>query len=125
MDGTSEASFLILFCFQLVLVDRVRARLYPDGQSSSIAYVPLTMHMQTTLQIGYLLSPSARSKPHHAHSTTGHGQPRAPAENTPTTPTAEPIEVCHFCPLSTRLGCLNDSLNSEDNCGRRRNRGTR
>jgi len=42
--------------------------------------------------IGYLLSPSARSKPHHAHSTTGHGQPRAPAENTPTTPTAEPIE---------------------------------
>ncbi|KAF8501033.1 hypothetical protein F5888DRAFT_1801558 [Russula emetica] len=42
--------------------------------------------------IGYLLSPSARSKPHHAHSATGHGQPGAPAENTPTTPPEPPAE---------------------------------
>jgi hypothetical protein len=42
MDGTSEASFLFLFCPQLVLVDRVRARLYPDGQSSNIAYASLS-----------------------------------------------------------------------------------
>ena len=73
--------------------------------------ITLTTHIQTTLQIGYLLSPSARSKPHHAHSATGHGQPSAPVENTPTAPPAppaEPIKVCHFCPLSTRLGCLND-----------------
>jgi len=34
--------------------------------------------------IGYLLSPSAHSKPHQAHSATGHGKPHAPAENTPT-----------------------------------------
>ena len=92
--------------------------------------VTLTMHIQTTLQIAYLLSPSACSKPHHAHSATGHEQPHAPAENMPTAPAAppaEPIKVCHFCSLSTRLGCLNDPLNSErgDNCGRRRNRGAR
>ncbi|KAI0283935.1 hypothetical protein BGY98DRAFT_949637 [Russula aff. rugulosa BPL654] len=43
--------------------------------------------------IGYLLSPSARSKPHHAHNATGHGQPHAPAENTSTAPQApEPIK---------------------------------
>lgn len=42
--------------------------------------------------IGYLLSPSARSKPHHAHSASGHGQPRAPAENTPPVPPAEPTK---------------------------------
>jgi len=99
--------FSFIICPQLVLVDRVRARLYPDGQSSNIAYMLLTVHIQTMLQIGYLLSPSARSKPHHAHSATGHGQPRAPAENTPRAPLAppaEPIKVCHFFPLSTCLG---------------------
>jgi len=46
--------------------------------------------------IGYLLSPSARSKPHQAHSATGHGEPHAPAENTPTgappPPPAEPTK---------------------------------
>lgn len=78
--------------------------------------VTLTTHIQTTLQIGYLLSPSARSKPHHAHSATGHGEPRSPAQNTPTAPSAppaEPIKVCHFCPLSTGSGCLKDSMNPE------------
>lgn len=78
--------------------------------------VTLTIHIQTTLQIGYLLSPSARSKPHHAHSATGHGQSRAPAENTSTellAPPAEPIKVCLFCPLSIRLGCLNGPSNTE------------
>jgi hypothetical protein len=34
--------FSVLFCPQLVLVDRVRAHLYPDGQSSEIAYVSLS-----------------------------------------------------------------------------------
>ncbi|KAF8478099.1 hypothetical protein DFH94DRAFT_80792 [Russula ochroleuca] len=42
--------------------------------------------------IGYLFSPSARSKPHHAHSATDHGQPRAPAENTPKAPSLPPAE---------------------------------
>lgn len=63
----------------------------------------LTMHMQSlvrsTLQIGYLLSPSARSKQGHAHSATGHGQSRAPVEHTTTelsVPPAEPIKVCHL-----------------------------
>lgn len=34
--------FSFLFCPQLVLVDRVRAHLYPDGQSSEIAYMSLS-----------------------------------------------------------------------------------
>jgi len=40
--------------------------------------------------IVYLLSPSARSKPHQAHSAAGHGEPHAPAENTPKAP--PPVE---------------------------------
>ncbi|KAI0300321.1 hypothetical protein BC826DRAFT_992682 [Russula brevipes] len=42
--------------------------------------------------IGYLLSPSARSKSHHVHSAAGHGEPRAPAENTPAPPPPQPAE---------------------------------
>ncbi|KAI0269793.1 hypothetical protein BC834DRAFT_863391 [Gloeopeniophorella convolvens] len=42
--------------------------------------------------IGYLLSPSARSKPHQVHSAAGHGEPRAPAENTPSQPAPEPTK---------------------------------
>lgn len=48
MDGTPEAPFLFSYLPQLVFVDRVRARLYPDGQSSNIAYLILTMHIRTT-----------------------------------------------------------------------------
>ncbi|KAI0304461.1 hypothetical protein B0F90DRAFT_1258819 [Multifurca ochricompacta] len=33
--------------------------------------------------IGYLLSPSARPKPHKPHSATSHGETHVPAENTP------------------------------------------
>jgi hypothetical protein len=59
-----------------------------------------TMHIQTILQIGYLFSPSARSKPHHVHSVTEHGEPRAPAENTPTAPPLPPAESNKVCLLA-------------------------
>jgi hypothetical protein len=42
MDGTSEAFFLFFFGPQLVLVDRVRAHIYPYGQFSNIADVSLS-----------------------------------------------------------------------------------
>ena len=46
MDGTSEAYLLFFkFCPQLVLVGRVRAHLYPDGQSSNIAYMSLSQRI--------------------------------------------------------------------------------
>ncbi|KAI0004558.1 hypothetical protein BJV74DRAFT_808124 [Russula compacta] len=49
---------------------------------SALVFVPTVV---------YLFSPSARSKPHQAHSATGHGNPHAPAENTPT-PAPLPVE---------------------------------
>jgi hypothetical protein len=43
--------FSFLFCPQLVLVDRVRAHLYPDGQSSNIAYVSFSQCIYSRLHI--------------------------------------------------------------------------